>query len=71
MKVTALIPDDLVIEVKQYAGKKNLTECLIVALEEWISLKKIKELNNVVKSKPLKFSDDFSSEKIRKINRAR
>ena len=50
MKVTALIPDDLVNEVKQYAGGSNLTESLIVALQEWLSLKKIKSLNNEIKN---------------------
>lgn len=69
MKVTALIPDDLVNEVKQYAGGSNLTESLIVALQEWLSLKKIKSLNNEIKNKPLAFSNDFSADKIRKVNR--
>jgi len=69
MKVTALIPDDLVNEVKQYAGGNNLTESLIVALQEWLSLKKIKSLNIEVKNKPLAFSNKFSAEYIRKVNR--
>lgn len=69
MKVTALIPDDLVKEIRQYAGGKNLTESLISALQEWISLKRIKSLNNDIKNKPLEFSKDFSAEKIRNINR--
>jgi hypothetical protein len=70
MKVTALIPDDLIIEVKQYAGGKNLTESLITALKEWVSLRKIKELNKQVKKKPLKFIDDFSANNVRSINRS-
>jgi len=69
MKVTALIPDELVNEVKQYAGGNNLTESLIVALQEWLSLKKIKSLNTEIKNKPLSFSNDFSAETIRKVNR--
>jgi hypothetical protein len=69
MKVTALIPDNIVNDVKQYAGGKNLTECLIVALEDWISLKKIKELNQKIKSNPLKFTENFSSDTIRELNR--
>ncbi len=71
MKVTALIPDDIVNDVKQYAGGKNITECLIVALEEWISLKKIKELNKKDKEKHIKFSDDLTANNIREINRTR
>jgi hypothetical protein len=69
MKVTALIPDDLIIEVKQYAGGKNLTESLIAALKEWVSLRKIKDLNRQVKKKPLQFVDDFSADTVRSINR--
>ena len=69
MKVTALIPDDLIIEVKQYAGGKNLSESLITALKEWVSQRKIKELNRQVKTKPFRFSDDFSADTVRSINR--
>jgi hypothetical protein len=69
MKVTALIPDDLIHEIKQYTGAKNITESLIVALNEWVSLKKVKKLNLLVKKQPLHFSSDFSSSKVREINR--
>ena len=69
MKVTALIPDDLIIEIKQYTGGKNLTESLIAALKEWVSIRKIKELNKKVKKRPLQFIDDFSADNLRSINR--
>ncbi len=69
MKVTALIPDNLVKEVKQYAGGKNITESLITALEEWLALKKIQFLNEAVMKQPLQFSEDFSAVKNREINR--
>ncbi len=69
MKVTALIPDDLIIEIKHYTGGKNLTESLISALKEWVSLRRIKELNKQVKKKPLQFIDDFSAGILRSINR--
>ena len=71
MKVTALIPDDLVKDVKQYAGGKNITESLITALEEWLSLKKSKHLNEDIMKKPLEFSKNFSVIKNREINRRR
>ena len=71
MKVTALIPDDLVKDVKQYAGGRNITESLITALEEWLSLKKIQSLNEDIMKKPLEFSKDFSAIKNREINRRR
>ncbi len=69
MKVTALIPDDIVSEVRKYAGGRNLTECLIVALKEWLSLKKIKQLNLIVKSSPLQFQEGVSATTIREMNR--
>jgi len=71
MKVTALIPDDIVNEIKQYAGGQTLTDSLIVALKEWLSLKKIKNLNHQIESSPLHFNEDVSAYKIRSINRKR
>lgn len=56
MKVTALISDNLISEVKRYAKGKNLTESLTIAIKEWTDLKRIKELNDFVKEKPLEFS---------------
>ncbi len=71
MKVTALIPDELVNDVKHFAGGKNLTESLVTALEEWLSLKKVNALNDEISKKPLKFSKDFSASTVREANRKR
>ena len=71
MKVTALIPDDLIKDVKQYAGGRNITESLIIALEEWLSLKKIQSLNEDIMKTPLEFSKGFSAIKNREINQRR
>jgi hypothetical protein len=71
MKVTALIPDELVNDVKHFAGGKNLTESLVTALEEWLSLKKVHALNDEISKKPLQFSKDFSAAKVREVNRKR
>jgi len=69
MKVTALIPDELVNDVKHFAGGKNLTESLVTALEEWLSLKKVHALNDEILKKPLQFSNDFSATQVRDVNR--
>lgn len=69
MKVTALIPDELVSEIKEKAGGKTLTDSLVVALSEWVSLKKIKELNEQIERSPLKFNEGYTSDHIREINR--
>ena len=71
MKVTALIPDELVNDVKHFAGGKNLTESLVTALEEWLSLKKVHALNDEISKKPLQFSKEFSAAKVREVNRKR
>ncbi|GAG78241.1 unnamed protein product [marine sediment metagenome] len=39
MKVTAIISDNLISEVKKYAKGKNLTESLTIALKEWLAKK--------------------------------
>ncbi len=70
MKVTALIPDNLIQEVKEYTKGKNITESLIKALSEWIKMQKIKELNATISSKPLKFRKNFSPQKTRMVNRS-
>lgn len=69
MKVTALIPDKLVKEVKLLSKGKNITESLIKALSEWVALQKIKSLNKNIKKKPLSFRDDFNAFSTREINR--
>lgn len=69
MKVTALIPDTIVHEVKHYAGGSNLTESLITALNEWISLKKLIELNSEIEKNPLTFHDNVSASALRQLNR--
>jgi hypothetical protein len=69
MKVTAILPDDLIREVKHYAKGKNLTESIVIALKEWLDLKYIKELNKEIESDPLEFSEGFSAQKTRDLNR--
>ena len=67
MKVTAILPDNLIKEVKDLANGKNITESLKIALGEWISLQKIKKLNRRIKQNPIK--TDFDPIKIRELNR--
>ena len=69
MKVTAIISDNLISEVKKYTMGKNITESITIALKEWLAIKRIKELNNLVKETPLEFNKDFSAENIRQLNR--
>ena len=68
MKVTALLPDKLIEDVKNYSKGKNITESLKIALEEWLSLQKLKELHCKIEKSPLKL-DKTIYQKIRDINR--
>ena len=69
MKVTALIPEDIISETKKYAGGKNITESLMIALQDYISRQRIKRSINKVKAKPLEFKAGFTASRIRKMNR--
>ena len=69
MKITALIPDSLVQDVRHFACGKTLTDSLICALDEWVRLKKLKSLNQDLVHNPLKFAAGVTADKIRAINR--
>ncbi len=71
MIVTAAIPDKLVDDVKHYTGRDNIDESLILALEEWLSLRKIKELNKKIEAQPFQFTPGYSAEVVRSLNRNR
>ena len=70
MKITALISDKLIEEVKEFTKGKNITESLIKALSEWIQMQKIKNLNATISKNPLKFRKNFSPRQTRVINRS-
>ena len=69
MKITALVPEDLIEEVKKYSGGKNITESLIIALNDYINRQRIKKSIQKIEKKPLEFASDFSADQIRKLNR--
>ena len=69
MKVTAILPDKLVSDVRRYSEGKNITESLLIALNEWLALRKIRDLNTQIEKAPLKFDQQFSAEIARAKNR--
>jgi hypothetical protein len=69
MKVTALLPDNLVQEVQGFAKGKNLTESLVKALSEWNQQQKIRDLKELVHLHPLSFSKGFTARRARTNNR--
>ena len=71
MKVTALIPDEIIKETMKLTGGKNITESVIIALREYIASKKINYLIDEVEKEPFQFREDFTAYGIRKVNRNR
>lgn len=71
MKVTALIPDNIVAETQKYSGGKNITESLLIALTDYLDRQKIRKAIKRVKADPLEFKHGFTAARIRQLNRAR
>jgi hypothetical protein len=65
MKVTAIIPDEIVNDVQEYTEGKNITDSLIKALSDWLYIKRIQKLNSEVRKDPLQFVEGFSIEQLR------
>ncbi|MDH5368259.1 MAG: DUF2191 domain-containing protein [Cyclobacteriaceae bacterium] len=69
MKLTAIIPDELIEEIKTLTGGKNITESVIIAMREYINQKKINSLIDNIQKEPVVMED--SAAYIRKLNRNR
>ncbi len=67
MKVTTILPDELISQIKDLSNGKNITESLKIALNEWIQIQNLKRLNKEVKKKSLNFLK--TAGKIRSENR--
>jgi hypothetical protein len=67
MKVTAIIPDDLVRETQTISHAKSITEAMIIALNTYISIEKLKAMGEKVNKNPLKFN--HTAKDIRDLNR--
>ncbi len=67
MKVTAIIPDDIISDVKEYTQSSTVTEAITIALKDWIDMYNIKELNKKIAQNPISI---HNGQQIREINRA-
>ncbi len=67
MKVTAIIPDELVHEAQVLSNAKNITEAMIIALKSYIALENLKSLGKTLDKSPLQFK--YTAKEIRNINR--
>tara|TARA_R110000823_G_scaffold249055_1_gene372530 strand:+ start:172 stop:378 length:207 start_codon:yes stop_codon:yes gene_type:complete len=66
MKVTALIEDELIQEVMDLSGAKNITEALKLALNEYRSRKLMLNYSNSIVAEPLEFT--YGSKQLRDLN---
>lgn len=66
MKVTALIEDELIQEVIEVSGAKNITEALRVALRDYLSRKKLLQLSSNIAAEPIEFY--YTADQLRKKN---
>ncbi len=69
MKVTAILPDDLVADVRHLARGKTLTDSLRTALEDWTRNKRAVALARAVRKKPLIFTKNARQGMLRELNR--
>ena len=69
MKVTALIPDELIDEVKKLTGGGNITESLIIALNDYASRQRTLKVIQKIKKQPFSFRTGFSAHQVRNLNR--
>ena len=67
MKVTAIIADDLVHNVKAYTRSSTVTEAITIALKDWLDIHNIKELNKQISQKPIYIGN---GRQIRRTNRS-
>jgi hypothetical protein len=67
MKVTAIIDEKTIKDAMKYSKASTITETLKVALNEYIRLQKLKELNELVKKNPIHF--EYTADEIRNLNR--
>ncbi|HSJ67821.1 MAG TPA: type II toxin-antitoxin system VapB family antitoxin [Anditalea sp.] len=66
MKITAIVPDEMIREAMRYSEADTVTETLKTALTAFIANKKLKELGSHVMEEPLQFK--YSAKTIREKN---
>jgi len=67
MKVTAIIADELVNNVKACTRSSTITEAITIALKDWLEIYNIKELNKKIIQNPIIINN---GNQIREINRS-
>jgi hypothetical protein len=68
MKISAVIPDELILDVQEYTEGKNITDSIIKALSDWLYIKRIQKLNNTLRKEPLQFTEGYNAEIVRNLS---
>lgn len=68
MKVTAIIPDEIINDIQKFTKGKNITDSLVKALNDWLYVKRIEMLNKELSREPVNFKEGFTAEGVRKLN---
>ena len=66
MKITAIIPDEMIREAMEYAGAETVTDTLKTALTAYIANQKFKQLGSNILEEPLQFK--YSAKTLRDKN---
>ena len=68
MKVTALLPDEMIKEAMELSETSTVTDALKTALAHYISIEKIKRASESIVLEPLEFY--FTAEELRSKNQS-
>ena len=68
MKITALIPDEMIREAMEFSETTTVTDALKTALAHYISIEKIKRASESIVSEPLEFY--YTAEELRSKNQS-
>jgi len=66
MKVTVILPDELVKEALKYTKAATFTEAMKIALKDYISNQKFKKMSLSILQEPLEFN--YSAKELREKN---
>ena len=68
MKVTALLPEEMIREAMELSGTSTVTDALKTALTHYISIEKIKRASESIAAEPLEFY--YTAEVLRSKNQS-
>jgi hypothetical protein len=66
MKVTVILPDELIKEALEYTKAETISEALKIALKGYVSNQKLKKMSVSIVQKPLEFK--YSAKELREKN---